>query len=252
MAQPFGFTRPAAAPAAPTPLPTHPAPAPAQYAPPLAQSTHAPPPAPAQYAPPPAPYAAPAPQPPTDYQSMWSGVQSAKDRPPMLRVGHYIVRVLDCALGQNEQTEDRSFKANVEVVFAGPGSQSAVGERAAFVQKLSGKSGKFGKERSKSFVVAAAGYQGDVDYGAFDPQNQFMSAVCGAPNQYLQAFPNTIRGRLVEVVVSRGNPVIDKQTNQPELGPDGLPDYFREYSWSPTPEEQQDQTPKPAWAQPGA
>jgi hypothetical protein len=179
---------------------------------------------------------------------MWSGVQSAKDRSPMLRVGHYVVRVLGTELGHNPSSDERSFKAQIEVVFAGEGSHSQVGERAAFIQKLSGKSGQFGRERSKSFVVAAAGYFGDDDYNAFDPERQFLDALGGVANQYAQSFPKGVTGRLVEVVVTRGNTVIDTDTKQPEIGPDGLPNYFREYSWSPTPEEQQDQTPKPAWA----
>lgn len=170
-------------------------------------------------------------RPPTTHQSIWKGVQSADGRDPMLLVGDYVVRITENDLGENPNTQDRSFKGHYEVVWAADGSGSRVGESAAFIQKLTGKSGNYGRSRTKSYVVASAGYPDDASFDAFDPEGEFIDAVVGASNKYLQAFPNTIKGRLVRVRVSKGNDVTDN--GQP------TGDYYREYSWSPIPEDQQ-------------
>lgn len=170
--------------------------------------------------------------------SPWRGVQSAKPRSPMLGTGDYVVRVLSNELGYNPNSREQSFKGSVEVMWAAEGSQTMVGERAAVINKLHGPSAELGYQRSKAYIVAAAGFESDAEYDAFDPNGDFAQAVTGTANAYSQEGYGIV-GRLVRVRVSRGNDVIDKVTKQP------TGDYYREYSWSPIPEENQDQTKKP-------
>ncbi len=169
--------------------------------------------------------------------SRWAGIQSAQPRDPMLGVGDYVVRVLSNAIGVNPATREESFKGHIEVVWAADGSHSQVGERAAVINKLTGKSAQFGMERSKGYIVAAAGYATDAEYDAFDPQGHFIDSVLGASNEY-SAAGLTITGRLVRVRVSRGNDVIDKTSGQP------TGDFYREYSWTVVEDADQDAVKK--------
>lgn len=185
-----------------------------------------------------APAAAPAPAPVAAFgASPWKGVQSAKPRSPMLGTGDYVVRVIKNELGVNPNSREQSFKGEVEVMWAEEGSLSRVGEHCAVINKLHGRSAELGYQRSKAYIVAAAGFETDAEYDAFDPNGDFAQAVTGTANAYSQAGLGIV-GRLVRVRVSRGNDVLDDKKQ-----PTG--DYYREYSWSPYPEENQDQTRKP-------
>lgn len=187
-----------------------------------------------------APAAAPAPAPAPAAAfgaSPWKGVQSAKPRSPMLGTGDYVVRVIKNELGINPNSREQSFKGEVQVMWAEEGSLSRVGECCAVINKLHGRSAELGYQRSKAYIVAAAGFETDAEYDAFDPNGDFAQAVTGTSNAYSQAGYGIV-GRLVRVRVSRGNDVLDDKKQ-----PTG--DYYREYSWSPYPEEHQDQTKKP-------
>lgn len=174
--------------------------------------------------------------------SMWSGVQSAADRDPKLGVGHYRLRVVSNEITiKPDHTKKKTFKATFDVVEAMPGSTDKAGDARVHLETISGDSAQYGLERSKAYMVAAAGYDGDATYDAFDPKGEFLSAIVGVANSYSAQFPANIVGRLVDVRVSQGNPVLDKVTKAP------TGDYWRVCSWTPVPETEQVQ-PMPVFA----
>lgn len=242
MYAPPAYAPPAAPMGAPTPY-VPPAAAPG-YPPPGA---YAPPPQAPGYGYPPPQAPAPAAPPPlggsgsAQDASFWHGVQSAQDKAPMLHPGTYRVRVLGCEQGFNPQTREASFKGHLEVVYAWEGATNHVGDRAAIVNKLAGQGLQRARERTKAFVVAAAGYPDDAAYARFDPEHKFLASTVGAANEYSQA-GHTLVGRLVDVRVTKGNDKIDKKTG-------AVVDYYREYAWAVVPEDQQDRTRMPSWGQ---
>lgn len=203
---------------------------------PAARPAFSPPGAPAT--PGPAAFGAAAPPAMAPGVSPWRGVQSAKPRDPLMCIGDYVVRVTSNELGFNPNSREQSFKGHVEIMWAAENSQSRVGEHCVILFKLHGRSAEMNYQRSKAYIMAAAGFTSDAEYDTFDPNGDFGMAVVGTANAYSQAGYG-INGRLVRVRVSRGNDVLDKNTKQP------TGDYYREYSWEPIPEEQQDQTRKP-------
>jgi hypothetical protein len=101
------------------------------------------------------------------------------------------------------------------------------------------------------YCVAMAGYQTAAEFTEFalsvmpdadaeEAGDAFFSSVIGDANPFSEA-GYTIERRLAHVVVTRGKPVIDKETGQPKLGPDGEPDYYRNYKWTVVPDEEQDE-----------
>lgn len=232
----FGFNRPAPAGAAP-----HAARPAAPHAAPAAPAGR--PAAPATAGPRgPAPAGRPAAPPAPPARSRWAGVQCAKDRDPKFNPGHYVVRVLSNEITiKPDHTRAETFHGKCEIVWAAEGSEDHVGDQRVFWQPLSTS---YAFERVKSYVVAAAGYD-EPSYDAFDPEGGFLDSVCGTVNPASQPYIDagmTVVGRLVEVRVTRGREMLDPQTQQP------TGDHWREHKWSPTPEEQQDTTPMPAWA----
>lgn len=161
-------------------------------------------------------------------KSRYAGIQAAQPKDPMPHVGVYRFRVLECTEGHNPGKGTDSFKATLEIVdLEESNTHHSAGQRVVFIQLLSGKGGPAGLARSKSFVMAAAGFEDEAEFDAFDPNGEFIDACVGASNAYSER-GDTIIGRLVDGEVLRGNTT-----------PDGL-DYYREFAWGVVPEDQQD------------
>ncbi len=175
------------------------------------------------------PGAAKAPPPPAKKKSRYAGIPSAAPRDPMPHVGEYRLRVIGNTAGHNEGTGTDSYKSSLEIVGLDEkaAENHAEGDQVIVVQLTSGKAAKAGLPRVKAYVMAAAGYETDEEYDAFDPEGEFIDSTEGQANQY-SAADLTIVGRLVDCKVTRG-----KNT------PDG-DDYYREFHWSVVPEDEQD------------
>jgi hypothetical protein len=93
-------------------------------------------------------------------------------------------------------------------------------------------------------VMATAGYESAAEYNEFDPEGDFFETVIGEANAFAE-MGLTIDRRLVDVVVKRGKPVLDKETGLPKIDPlTGEPDYYRNYAWSVVPDDEQDEAAK--------
>jgi hypothetical protein len=93
-------------------------------------------------------------------------------------------------------------------------------------------------------VMSTAGYASAAEYNEFDPEGDFFETVIGEANAFAEA-GLTLDRRLVDVVVKRGKVVIDKKTGQPKIDRlTGEPDYYRNYTWTVVPEDEQDEAPK--------
>jgi hypothetical protein len=156
---------------------------------------------------------------PQKKKSRYAGIQAAQPKDPMPHAGEYRFKVLGCEEGHNPGKGTDSFKAKLEIVALDDGNtHHRVGDTVVFIQLLTGKAGPAGLARTKSFVMAAAGFDDEAAYDAFDPDGEFIDAQTGAQNEYA-ARGELIAGSLVDCKVIRGNPT-----------PDGV-DYYREFAW---------------------
>lgn len=176
-------------------------------------------------------------RPPAKRKSKYSGIEAATPRDPMPHVGDYCFRVVDCVEGMNPGTGSESFKISVEVVAVNDDNEfHKVGDSCVVVFLTSGKGGPSGLSRVKSFTMAAAGYESEDDYDAFDPDGLFIETIVGSSTtEYAQAGMG-IAGRLVYCTVTRGKTIPEST------------DYYREYAWFVVPESDQDTTQKPEFA----
>jgi hypothetical protein len=92
-------------------------------------------------------------------------------------------------------------------------------------------------------VMATAGYESAADYSEFDAEGDFFETVIGEANAFAEA-GLTLDRRLVDVVVSRGKPCVDK-AGQPKIDPlTGEQDYYRRYAWTVVSDDEQDEAGK--------
>lgn len=174
---------------------------------------------------------------PAKRKSKYAGVDAATPRDPMPHVGDYCFRVIDCVEGQNPGTGTESFKISLEVVLCDDGNEfHKLGDSCIAVFLTSGKGGPSGLSRVKSFVMAAAGYESEDEYNAFDPDGLFIETITGAAGTEYADAGMGIAGRLVYCTVTRGKTIPDST------------DYYREYAWGIVPEADQDQTARPEFA----
>jgi hypothetical protein len=153
-------------------------------------------------------------------KSRYAGIEAATPRDPMPHVGTYRFAVVGCVEGLNPGNGNESFKATLQVLDAddeGFKSHNA-GDTVTVVFLLTGKGGTAGLGRTKSFVMAAAGFEDESAFDAFDDTGEFIDSVTGTVNAFSEA-GHTIVGRVVDCKVTRGNAT-----------PDG--DYYREYAWA--------------------
>jgi hypothetical protein len=171
---------------------------------------------------------------PVKRKSRYAGITADVPRDPMPEVGEYILKVVECTEGVNPGTGTESFKATFEVVD-GTNEAHAAGDQVVAVFLLTGKGGPSGLPRVKSLVMAAAGYESEDEFNAFDPDGEFIDACTGAVNAYSEAGLG-IAGRYVFAEVKRGKDVVR----------DGVPtgDYYREFSWGVVADDSQE-IPRP-------
>ena len=153
-------------------------------------------------------------------KSRYAGVKAMAPRDPMPTAGEYRFVVLACEEGYNPGTGNESFKATLQVEESEGLEANKAGDSCVFIQLVSGGSGQFGLARVKSFVMAAAGYEDEAEYDAYDPEGEFIDACTGKANAYSER-GESIVGRKVLCRVTKGKPT-----------PDGL-DYYREFEWAP-------------------
>lgn len=137
-------------------------------------------------------------------KSRYAGIEAAQPRDPMPTVGLYRFRVLDCVEGVNPGKGTESFKIFIEVVESEGAEALEAGRQATIVFLVTGKGGPSGLARTKSFIMAAAGFEDEDEYNQFDPDGLFIEACTGKVNDFSSL---TIKGRLLDCQVSRGNPV---------------------------------------------
>lgn len=178
----------------------------------------------------------------TPSRGKYSGVSAGSNRNPLPQPGAYLFRVIRTQEKTNDNT-GTFYSADLEILeSSNPGNPA--GTSATFLQGSNpGKQLKAAGPRIKMFVMATAGFDNESEYDQMDPDGQFIDVTAGimvnndgTPKAYPDGSPivgNPLAGRLVRAVVSFGNPVLDKKTQQP------TGDYYREYSWSPVAEEDQ-------------
>ncbi len=159
-------------------------------------------------------------------RSKYSGIKASEPKDNMPTCGDYRFRVSNVVEGYNEEEDRESFKITLEVVDSDGSDANKPGDSVFVVFITSGKGGRFGLERVKSFVMAAAGYDDDDEdaYDEFDPEGDFIDSCTGTANDFSDM--GGVTGRLVECRVTRGNAT-----------PDG--DYYREYKWAPVDDDEQ-------------
>lgn len=144
-------------------------------------------------------------------KSKYAGVSAAAPRDPMPEVGEYRFEILNVEAGFNPGKGQESFKISLRV--AGLDDEAAKhhaeDDRLFVVFVTSGSGAQAGLSRVKAFVMAAAGYDDEAEYDAFDPDGEFIDACEGGEH---------LPGRFVDARVTRGKD-------------DGKGGYYREYAW---------------------
>ena len=179
-------------------------------------------------------------------RSKYSGISCADTRDPMLGLGEYRVRVTACAEGYNPGKRRDSYKTSLHVVSAEDGSETRAGSSCTVVSFLT----PAGLSELKRFAMHAAGFgptlaqrasgdnvrarliAGEEQYDALDESCGHQGAILEASTGVANGAPSLV-GRLVDVVVARGKPVVNPQTGA-ETG-----DYYRVYTWGVVPEDVQ-------------
>jgi hypothetical protein len=146
--------------------------------------------------------------PPPKKKSRYAGIVET-NRDPMPDVGTYRFRLVSCEEATNPGTMKESIKIHV-VPVTKVGSEYEEGAQMLCL-----------------FMRTTAGFDSAEEYDAFDPDGEFIDSCMGVANEYSEAGA-TVVGRLVDCVVTRG-----KDT--------GNGDWYRQYQWSVTPEDEQDQ-----------
>jgi hypothetical protein len=178
-------------------------------------------------------------------RSRYAGVSCADTRDPMLSPGTYRVRIVGCETGYNRAKGTESYKIKVVVLQAAAGSQSTVGSSAVAVFTCT----PAGIGETKRAIMHAAGFglslagrelpsareallAAEAEYDKLDEQCGGQGSIIEASAGVANGAPS-VAGRLVDVVVSRGNPCVDKKTGQP------TGDYYRCYAWGVVPDAEQ-------------
>lgn len=159
---------------------------------------------------------------PAKKKSRYAGIKASTPRDSMPHIGEYILRVINIEEGHNPGKGTDSHKKSLEIVELDETAEKnhTAGDHVMVVDLISGKGGPTGLGRVKAFTMAAAGFESEEEYDAFDPDGEFIDSTCveGGP----------LTGRLVACKVTRGNPT-----------PDGN-DYYRVYAWATVDEESQE------------
>jgi len=181
-------------------------------------------------------------------RSAYAGVSGADQRDPMAELGTYRMRVIACAEGHNPGTRRDSYKVTLRVEDAAEGSLTPVGTVCTTVALFTSA----GLSELKRFAFHAAGFgptleqrqseptvakrlaaEGEAKYNELEESNfGYQGAILEASAGHANGAPSLV-GRLVDVCVTRGKDVINKQTGAP------TGDYYRNYTWGVVPEEEQ-------------
>lgn len=183
-------------------------------------------------------------------RSRYGGISCADSRDPMLGYGTYRVRVLGAVEGNNPARSNReTYKTSLQVVAVHDDkSDTPAGSLATMINFVTSA----GMSELKRFAMHAAGFgptfadrepganvnikqallDGEAAYDALDESCGYLGAIleatCGRANN-----APSLAGRVVDVVVGAGKPVMNPQTNQP------TGDHYRTYTWGRVPEEEQ-------------
>jgi len=167
----------------------------------------------------------------------------------MLGFGRYRVRVVGATHGVNPGRANReTYKTTLQVVAAAEGSETPVGSLATMINFFTSA----GLSELKRFAVHAAGFgptladrepsaavnikkalvAGEAAYDALEAQLGYSGIVLEATEGIANGAPS-LAGRLVDVVVGAGKPVMNPQTNAP------TGDHYRTYVWGAVPDAEQ-------------
>jgi hypothetical protein len=172
----------------------------------------------------------------------YGGVSSAGNRFPLLNAPEgsaysYRVRVQKC-YNSNNGTSD-FYHADLEVV-ASDSPEFPEGTTGSYLQCTSGKAEATGIPRVKTFTRAAMGCKTDPEFDekCEEVAREFVEEESAVDMAFyfesIGEFPelteagHTVVGRLVDVTVTRGKMMADGS------------DYYRNYSWEPVSEEEQE------------
>lgn len=149
--------------------------------------------------------------------SRYAGISAAQPREPFPMPGEYLFKVIGMVEGHNPGKGTDSVKVKLEVIESEGEEANKVGATVAMVEVVTGGGAAQALSRVKAFVMACAGFEGEDEYDAFDPDGEFIEACLGASNEYA-ADERLAVGRLVAAQVTRGRSRDDG-------------DFYRNYAW---------------------
>lgn len=168
-------------------------------------------------------------------KSKYAGVHAAGQRTPSPWPGEYLFEILETTDDNGQGSNDTSYKARAIIVDLGDTEDDKgqvvtdvhahhkVGDEVfLLVGMTSGNGMRAGLERVKAFTIAAAGYEDEPSYDAFDPDCVFLD-YCGGTGRGSEEYPEAgVVGRKVACIVRKGE--------EKAMAPDG---FYRVYVFAP-------------------
>lgn len=158
--------------------------------------------------------------------SRWAKVPSEQGKDPYIQPGDYVVELTNASLGYNEGKDRETAKLAITVLQAEEGALQKEGDACFVGFMITGKGKKIGMGRTKAAVVAFSGCEDDDAYDEVDPEGELITSVLDGSG--------ALDGRRAYLCVTKGNAIINAETNQP------TGEYYGNYSWSPLEEEHQE------------
>lgn len=160
-------------------------------------------------------------------QSRYAGIKATVAHPPRLMPGKFKLRIDRHAEGENVKAGSVSHKAYftvVECIDDQARQHHAPGDTVYEAWRVVGAGSLQSRGSLKSYLMAACGYdiQEEAEFNELAGQGgELYEATLGEQNDRALNGADPVAGRMVDVIVLRGNAV------------EGKDDFYRDYMWSP-------------------
>lgn len=173
-------------------------------------------------------------------RSRWEGIRAAGARDPMPGQGTYRFEIVSCVTGFNPGTQKESFKVQLRVLEATPGSETPKDaivfavflattpgfcETKAFTMYAAGCGPTLEDRVKRPGSVAQLHNEGEAQFAELEAKHGGVGSIIDATFGRGAPGVPTVVGQHVDAIVARGKDIVDKKTGVP------TGDYYRKFTW---------------------